>query len=146
VKKLFSLLTLSAIFFILPSLSFAHETVFAKSVILIIDGKPTNLQTFLKQNVPLKGTCVRDAAPLTDADTLDGLDSSRFLRSDIGNSCTSGTLNFGPETMLSIDGKLKLRGTDITMSAEDIRSIPDLEARIKRLENVLARLAALVVK
>ena len=46
-----------------------------------------------------------------DADTLDTLDSAQFLRSDVSDSFTSGTLTFNTGTTLDVDGLLDVSGT-----------------------------------
>ncbi|MBD3360834.1 hypothetical protein GF366_03465 [Candidatus Peregrinibacteria bacterium] len=45
-----------------------------------------------------------------DADTLDGLDSLQFLRSDTSDAYTSGTLTFNAGTTLQVDGTLDADG------------------------------------
>ncbi|HEB13896.1 MAG TPA: MerR family transcriptional regulator, partial [candidate division WWE3 bacterium] len=49
-----------------------------------------------------------------DANTLDGLDSLSFLRSNAADSYTSGTLTFNAGTTLSIAGSLVLPSSSIT--------------------------------
>jgi len=52
----------------------------------------------------------------TDADTLDSLDSTQFLRSDTSDSFTSGTLTFNAGTTLDVDGTADFSGaTDIIL-------------------------------
>jgi excisionase family DNA binding protein len=49
-----------------------------------------------------------------DADTLDGLDSLQFLRSDVGDSYTGiGTLTFDATTTLDVNGNIAVADTDI---------------------------------
>ena len=55
-----------------------------------------------------------DVPPSIDADTLDGLDSTQFLRSDASDSFTSGTLTLDPGTTLDVDGALTLPTTGIS--------------------------------
>ena len=50
-----------------------------------------------------------------NADTLDGLDSAQFLRSDTSNTFTSGTLTFSPLTGLDIDGGLDVSGASVQL-------------------------------
>lgn len=51
---------------------------------------------------------------LSDANTLDGLDSLQFLRSDTSDSLTSGTLTFNLGTTVDINGSLQLPATGIS--------------------------------
>ncbi|RKY43190.1 MAG: hypothetical protein DRP80_05855, partial [Candidatus Omnitrophota bacterium] len=50
-----------------------------------------------------------------NADTLDTLDSTQFLRSDTSDNYTSGTLTFDTGTILDIKGDLVISDTDITL-------------------------------
>jgi len=57
----------------------------------------------------------------SNANLLDNIDSSAFLRSDVGDSVTTGvTLNIDTGATLSIDGTLDLGGTVITPDATEI--------------------------
>jgi len=51
---------------------------------------------------------------VSNADTLDLLDSSQFLRSDATDSFTAGTLTFNAGTTLTINGSLNLPATGIS--------------------------------
>ena len=58
------------------------------------------------------------AAPYAfNSDTLDGLDSSSFLRSDTSAAYTAGTLTFNTGTTLSVNGDLAVGDTSVTFSA-----------------------------
>jgi hypothetical protein len=53
---------------------------------------------------------VISAAYALNASNVDGLDSSRFLRSDASDSYTSGTLTTDPGTVIDVNGELWLDG------------------------------------
>ena len=57
---------------------------------------------------------VANSGGSSDADTLDSLDSSQFLRSDASDSFTSGTLTLISPTTLSVQGNLSLPTGSIT--------------------------------
>ena len=57
----------------------------------------------------------------SDADTLDGVDSTSFLRSDASDSVTTGvTLNMDSGSTLSIDGTWDIGGTGVTSTAAEL--------------------------
>lgn len=65
---------------------------------------------------------------VSDADTLDTLDSTQFLRSDTSDSFTSGTLDFNAGTTVDVNGTLDASGaTDII--------IPNTESNTFILDN-----------
>ena len=51
---------------------------------------------------------------LSDANTLDGIDSTQFLRSDTSDSFTSGTLTFNLGTTVDVNGSLQLPAAGIS--------------------------------
>ena len=51
---------------------------------------------------------------LSNAGTLDSLDSTQFLRSDASDTYSSGTLSFAPGTAVDVEGSLDLPTTGIT--------------------------------
>lgn len=51
-----------------------------------------------------------------NADTLDGLDSLQFLRSDTSNNFTAGTLTFNSGTALVVNGDLSVVDTSIALT------------------------------
>lgn len=51
-----------------------------------------------------------------NADTLDSLDSLQFLRSDVSDAYTSGTLTFDSGTALVVNGDLTIADTDVALS------------------------------
>src|SRR3989344_4330210 len=57
---------------------------------------------------------VANSGGSSDADTLDSLDSSQFLRSDASDSFTSGTLTLISPTTLSVQGNLSLPTGSVT--------------------------------
>jgi hypothetical protein len=68
------------------------------------------------------------SATATNANTLDNIDSSQFLRSDTADSFTSGvlsmatgtTLNVNSGAVLSVDGTWNIDGTTVTPTAAEI--------------------------
>ncbi len=55
----------------------------------------------------------------SSSDTLDGLDSSSFLRSDVSDSYSSGTLTLDPSTTLSLDASSSLDINSTNLSIAD---------------------------
>ena len=87
------------------------------------DGNDVALMTLDKGgNLTVEGT-INAAVEGTssNANLLDNIDSSSFLRSDVDDSVTTGTtLNIDSGATLSIDGTLDLGGTAITPTAAEI--------------------------
>ena len=66
-----------------------------------------------------------------DANTLDGLDSLQFLRSDANDSVTTGvTLNIDSGATLSIDGTWDIAGTAVTSSATELNLLDGLTGTV----------------
>lgn len=68
------------------------------------------------------GTISGDGSGLTgvDADTLDSYDSSSFLRSDVSDNYTTGTLTLDAGTTLNIAGTWQISGTSVTSTATEL--------------------------
>jgi hypothetical protein len=65
-----------------------------------------------------------------DADTLDSLDSTQFVRSDTSDTYTSGTLNFANGTSLQIDN-----GGTLDINAGATANIPETTANVFTLDS-----------
>ncbi len=68
-----------------------------------------------------------------DATTLNGLDSSQFLRSDTSDSFSSGTLSINDGTILDVAGVLKLTDTDDSHRVSVIWNENDVANRVLNL-------------
>ena len=66
--------------------------------------------------MPLTASELEDLASSIDADTLDLLDSTQFLRSDTSTEFTSGTLRLRSGAALRVDGNLDVRTTSIDLA------------------------------
>ena len=90
---------------------------------LVKDGNDVAVMTLDNSgNLTVEGT-INAAVEGTssNANLLDNIDSSSFLRSDVGDSVTTGvTLNIDTGATLSIDGTLDIGGTAVTPSATEI--------------------------
>lgn len=75
---------------------------------LILDTTDNEIQICTATGIAGAATWV--AASAGDADTLDGLDSLQFLRSDTSDNYTSGTLTFDIGTTLITNGTLTVNG------------------------------------
>ncbi len=71
---------------------------------------------YIGGSLEVDGIIYGDGSGLTNvnADTLDSLNSTQFLRSDTTDNYTSGTLTFDAGTTIDVDGDLVISDTDIT--------------------------------
>ncbi len=73
---------------------------------LIVDTTDQEVQICTATGTPGTWTTL----PAGDADTLDGIDSAQFLRSDVSDAYTGGTLTFNSGTTLDANGDVDFSG------------------------------------
>ncbi|KKW26498.1 MAG: hypothetical protein VF00_C0005G0001, partial [candidate division Kazan bacterium GW2011_GWB1_52_7] len=90
-----------------------------------LEGQPGSYYLDLDNEVGTCNNCLTtieiDESTLTvgnaeNANNLDGLDSSQFLRSDTSDNYTSGTLTFDPATILDLQGTVLNSVGTLTLS------------------------------
>ncbi|MCE2928308.1 MAG: hypothetical protein LW817_01600, partial [Candidatus Caenarcaniphilales bacterium] len=83
---------------------------------LYVNGTTSNLMFLDDNNNQYDLLTVVGGGGSIGIDTLDGLDSSQFLRSDTSDQFTSGTLTIATGTNLNIDGELAVADTNISLT------------------------------
>jgi hypothetical protein len=83
---------------------------------LYVNGSTSNLMLLDDAGVEFD-LLARSAPPsMANQDTIDGIDSSQFLRSDISDTLTSGTLAIGSSSTLRVNGDIEIADSSVVLN------------------------------